>query len=204
MGTFTNKVVGIFNNRMEVDSLLTDLNEMGYQSKDISVLAKDHDPARVIEYERTSIINTSDNDVTRIKVSSTVKQALTEDNNYEAYHEVVDKDPGAMLKTATTGGAIGLLAGLGLLLIPGIGPVLAAGPLLAVLTAGAAGAAVGATTGTLIGLLKDEGIPVDRAEFYNNHFNNGGVLVVVNSENDKKYSLREVFSKHHANTIDSF
>ena len=129
---------------------------------------------------------------------------LIENNHYDETYDVVDKDPNAMLKGATTGGAIGLLAGLGLLLIPGVGPILASGPLLAALTGATAGAAVGATAGTLLGLLKDEGIPNDHAEKYAKHFDDGDILVFVGAEENQVGALREVFIKYKALTVDNF
>ena len=57
------------------------------------------------------------------------------------------------------GGTLGLLAGIGALAIPGVGPLIAAGPLMAALSGAAAGAAVGGITGALIGL----GIQIGRA-----------------------------------------
>ncbi|WP_142829387.1 general stress protein [Planococcus soli] len=84
---------------------------------------------------------------------------------------------------AITGGALGgiggILAGIGALAIPGIGPIVAAGPIAAGLTGAAAGAGVGGLAGALIGL----GVPDDEAEMYETHFNEGKILVLV--EEDK-------------------
>ena len=85
---------------------------------------------------------------------------------------------------AVTGGALGglggVLAGIGALAIPGIGPIVAAGPIAAGLTGAAAGAGVGGLAGALIGL----GIPDEEAEMYETHFNEGKILVLV-EENDE-------------------
>ena len=72
---------------------------------------------------------------------------------------------------ALAGGAAGLLASLGLLAIPGIGGLLAAGPLVAILT----GAGVGAATGGLLGGLIGLGIPAHEAELYQEGVRRGGV-----------------------------
>lgn len=119
-------------------------------------------------------------------------------------HDVAEKDPRAMVKGATAGGALGLIAGLGALLIPGIGPVLAAGPLAAAITAAAGGAAIGATAGTLLGILNDEGIPSDRADFYNRHFNKGNIIVMVHTDEGHAARAREILVKHNPETIDTF
>lgn len=76
------------------------------------------------------------------------------------------------------GGATGLLAGIGALAIPGIGPVLAAGPLAATLAGAAVGAGTGGLAGTLIGL----GIPEDEATRYETDVKNGKLLVLVDAD----------------------
>ncbi|AZU61684.1 general stress protein [Neobacillus mesonae] len=73
------------------------------------------------------------------------------------------------------GGILGLLAGVGALAIPGIGPIVAAGPIAATLTGAAAGAGVGGLAGVLIGL----GIPEDEADRYEGYVKEGKFLVVV-------------------------
>jgi hypothetical protein len=79
------------------------------------------------------------------------------------------------------GGAIGLLAGLGVLVIPGVGPFLAAGPIMAALSGLLAGAGVGGTTGALIGL----GIPEPEAKRYDAQLRRGQVLVSVHPRNEE-------------------
>src|SRR4030095_4237516 len=73
------------------------------------------------------------------------------------------------------GGTIGLLAGIGALAIPGLGPFIAAGPLMAALSGAAAGAAVGGITGALIGL----GIPEIEAKKYEGKLRGGNILVAA-------------------------
>jgi len=76
---------------------------------------------------------------------------------------------------AAIGGLGGLLVGLGALAIPGVGPVIAAGPLLAALT----GAGVGAVTGGIVGALADLGIPDEEAEIYSEGLRRGNILVIA-------------------------
>jgi len=77
------------------------------------------------------------------------------------------------------GGTIGLLAGVGALAIPGLGPFIAAGPLMAALSGAAAGAAVGGATGALIGM----GIPEIEAKRYEGKLRSGNILIAVHVEN---------------------
>ena len=83
---------------------------------------------------------------------------------------------------AATGGILGglggVLAGIGALAIPGIGPIIAAGPIVAGITGAAAGAGVGGLAGALIGM----GIPEEEATRYNDYFNEGKILVLVDGD----------------------
>lgn len=78
------------------------------------------------------------------------------------------------------GGVLGWLAGIGSLAIPGIGPFIAAGPILAALSGAAVGAAVGGITGTLIGL----GIPEHEAQAYETRLKEGNILVSVHTDSE--------------------
>jgi uncharacterized membrane protein len=86
----------------------------------------------------------------------------------------------AVLTGAVAGGALGgfsgVLAGIGALAIPGIGPIIAAGPVVAGLTGAIAGAGFGGMAGALVGV----GVPEEKAKEYETHFNEGKILVVVN------------------------
>lgn len=79
------------------------------------------------------------------------------------------------------GGTLGLLAGIGALAIPGVGPLIAAGPLMAALSGAAAGAAVGGIAGGLIGM----GVPEYEAKSYEGKVKGGNILVAVHIENSE-------------------
>ena len=76
------------------------------------------------------------------------------------------------------GGALGVLAGIGALAIPGIGPLIAAGPIVA----GLAGLGVGGAVGGLVGALVGMGIPEYEAKLYEGRVRNGGVLLAVHCD----------------------
>jgi|SRR5688572_683731 len=98
------------------------------------------------------------------------------------------------------GGALGWLAGIGLLSIPGLGPFIAAGPIMAALSGAAVGAAVGGIAGSLIGL----GIPEYEAKQYEGKIKGGNVLVSVHSENsDETKRAKEIFQRAGAEDIRS-
>jgi hypothetical protein len=79
---------------------------------------------------------------------------------------------------AAIGGAAGFILGIAALAIPGVGPILAAGPLAAALT----GAAAGAATGGLIGVFTKEGIPEEAAKRYSKAVDSGRVMVSVHTD----------------------
>jgi hypothetical protein len=79
---------------------------------------------------------------------------------------------------AVLGGALGLLAGVGALAIPGVGPLIAAGPIMAALAGVGVGGAVGGFTGALIGL----GIPEYEAKRYEGRMQKGSVLLSVHCD----------------------
>jgi hypothetical protein len=103
----------------------------------------------------------------------TTKELATEKNT---------KAPEGTATGVTAGGAIGgtlgLLAGIGALAIPGLGPFIAAGPIMGAL----AGLGVGAATGGLIGALVGMGIPEYEAKRYEGRVKDGGILVSVHCD----------------------
>ena len=88
---------------------------------------------------------------------------------------------GATIGTVLGGGA-GLLAGIGSLAIPGVGPVVAAGWLIATLTGAGVGAAVGGGAGGLVGALTGAGVPDEDAHVYAETVRRGGNLVTVRAD----------------------
>jgi hypothetical protein len=139
-------VVGTYDNIQTAYAVANDLISAGYSRNDISVVA--HDP----------------------------------NNEYAAYVDdrYVESDGGDDVAAgagigAAIGGLGGLLVSLGALAIPGVGPVVAAGPLLAALT----GAGVGAVTGGIVGALVDLGIPDEEAHIYSEGLRRGHVLVIA-------------------------
>jgi hypothetical protein len=80
---------------------------------------------------------------------------------------------------AAVGGVGGLLTGLGIMAIPGVGPVVAAGWLAATAAGAVAGAVAGGAAGSLIGALTDSGVPEDHAHVYAEGVRRGGTLVTA-------------------------
>src|SRR5246500_2745896 len=83
---------------------------------------------------------------------------------------------------AVLGGALGLLAGMGALAIPGVGPLIAAGPIMAALAGVGVGGAEGGFTGALIGM----GIPEFEAKRYEGRLKKGGILLSVHCDTSEE------------------
>jgi len=117
-------------------------------------------------------------------------------------HENATKAPeGATAGAASgalLGGALGWLAGVGALAIPGVGPLIAAGPILATLT----GAAIGGTAGGLTGGLVGMGIPEYEAQQYEGKLREGNILMCVHAEDtDEAARVRQIFSEEKGEAI---
>jgi hypothetical protein len=119
-------------------------------------------------------------------------------------HEHHTKAPeGAMAGGAVLGvlgGAVGWLAGIGSLAIPGLGPFIAAGPIMAAMGGAAAGGAIGGLAGALVGM----GIPEYEAKRYEGKVKEGNILISVHSENrDQRSRAKEIFERDNAEDVSS-
>ena len=102
------------------------------------------------------------------------------------------------LTGGVTGGVIGLLAGIGAFAIPGVGPFIAAGPIMAALS----GAAVGATTGGVVGGLVGLGIPEIEAKRYDEKLRKGNYLIAVHTdESEDVERAKDIFKTAGAEDI---
>jgi uncharacterized protein (TIGR02271 family) len=161
-------IIGLFDTFEEASTVVNELVASGFSRDNISVVAND---------------------------------AAGESRTYDDAGEVTDDDINATGAGATTGavvgGTLGVLAGLGVLgalVIPGIGPIVAAGPLLA----GAAGAGVGALAGGLVGALADAGVPEEDAKYYSEGVRRGGTLVMVSAEDNTAQTAADIMNRNNA------
>jgi len=143
-------VVGTVENASQADAVVKQLLNGGFKGKDISVLYPDPRGEDRI-------------------VTENVKTGHT----HAADGAIAGAGAGAL-----TGGSLGLLAGIGALAIPGLGPFIAAGPIVATLSGLFGGAAVGGFAGSLVGL----GIPEEEARRFEKHIQGGGALIAVHIE----------------------
>ena len=116
------------------------------------------------------------------------------DSAHDFAHEKHTKAPEGAATGAGTGGiiggALGWIAGIGALAIPGVGPFIAAGPIMAALSGAAIGAAVGGVAGGLIGM----GIPELEAKRYEGKLQEGNILISVHTESSEEVDrAKEIF-----------
>jgi hypothetical protein len=162
-------VVGLFDTAAEAQSVVQELTNSGFQREEISLVAND---ARG-EYANYRSVGGTESSAAEGAGAGAVG--------------------GGVL-----GGVLGLLVGIGALAIPGIGPVVAAGPLVAALT----GAGIGAAAGGLIGALVGAGIPEEDAGFYAEGVRRGGTLVMVKTSDDMAQRAYDVMQRYGAVDVD--
>jgi hypothetical protein len=117
-------------------------------------------------------------------------------------HQIATKAPEGTVAGGGTGallgGALGWLAGIGALAVPGVGPLIAAGPILAMLSGAALGGALGGFTGALVGA----GIPEFEARQFEGRLREGNILISVHAEDsDEASRIRQVFKEEKAENI---
>src|SRR5688572_19190632 len=162
-------------------------------SKAVFALARDREHAsRIVDQLKVAGFSNQDISVLMSEKSSSRDFA----------HEKETKAPEGAVTGAVTGGALGgvlgWLAGIGALAIPGVGPLIAAGPIMAALSGAAVGAATGGIAGALIGM----GIPEYEAKRYESSVKEGKVLVSVHSDNaDETRRAKEIFEQAGAEDI---
>ena len=122
----------------------------------------------------------------------------------EFAHEKNTKAPEGATAGAASGGALGgtlgLLAGIGALAIPGVGPLIAAGPIVGALAGMGVGGAVGGLVGALVGM----GIPEYEAKRYEGRVKNGGVLLSVHCDTSEEITrAKDLLKKSGAQDIAS-
>ncbi len=154
--------------------------------KSVFCLARDHAQAiKIVDELKSAGFSNNDISVLLPDKGSTKEFA----------HEKGTKAPEGAVTGAGAGGAVGgvlgWLVGIGTLAIPGLGPFIAAGPIMAALS----GAAVGATAGGLIGALIGMGVPEYEAKRYESRVREGKVLLSVHTDNSDEVKMAKEILK---------
>ncbi|MFO1397728.1 MAG: hypothetical protein U1F48_11755 [Burkholderiales bacterium] len=167
-------VVGTFDSISEASAAARDVRAAGFLPDDVNVVANN-----------TQRTGTS---------TGTTAAARTE----EATETTASGAATGVLTGGALGGVAGLAASLMGLAIPGVGPILAAGPIAAAL----AGAGAGAVAGGLIGGLTDMGVPEEHAQFYAEQVRRGGALVTVRVDESRADEAERILREHGAFDIE--
>lgn len=156
--------VGTFTSRSDADKALNELKNTGFSMDRVSILAQNKDSNQIAGAE--------------------VKDRGDDESTEGAGIGAVT---GSVL-----GGIGGLLVGLEALIIPGVGPFLAAGTIATTL----AGAGIGAASGALVGSLTGAGIPEEDAQAYSERISKGDYLVIIEGQNDEIERVGSIFKRH--------
>jgi len=168
------KIVGIFKTENHAIKAIEGLRSSGYTDDEISIITKDED-------KYNSLTDKVGKDITNNK-------------------EVASGAAAGAVTGGTIGGLGGLLLGLGALAIPGVGPIVAAGPIAAAITGALAGGAVGGLAGALI----DYGVPEVEAKEYEERINAGDILVLVDDDEMKRDKAYESFYQNESLNRDTY
>src|SRR6202790_1348449 len=142
---------------------------------------------------RTAVENTTDSLVRAGFPASDISVLLPEslggpkDMGTEKATKAPEGTAAGVATGGVIGGTLGVLAGIGLLAIPGLGPFIAAGPIMAGLAGLGVGGAVGGVTGALIGM----GIPEFEAKRYEGRLQKGGILLSVHCNTSEEIKRGE-------------
>jgi len=173
-------VVGVFSSHDQAEKAVRALSDEGFTKDDISIAAKDPEGGR-----RSGRGQGADNQ---------------NGFGFEAGGDMTATDVDSIADGTTWGGALGglagLLAGVGALAIPGIGPIVAAGPLAAALS--------GAVAGGVAGGLIDMGIPEREGKRYEDELKQGNALAIVEAEGERAKKAESILRQCGASEVRVF
>lgn len=159
-------IVGVFRSKNSATDAINELKRNGYE-RDISLVARDE---KAKNYEPDA--------------DSGGRLTMENQNLGEG-----------VFAGGALGGIAGLLAGAGALLIPGVGPIIAAGPLAAFLT--------GVVGGGLAGGLVDFGIPEERGRYFEERIKRGDILVTIKAEEDEVSEISSILKDNGAEDVEA-
>ena len=158
----------------------------------IGIVDTEEQAARIVDALQSSGV--SSNDISALLPDKRGTKDFAHEHNTKAPEGAV----AGVGAGGVIGGTLGLLAGIGALAIPGVGPLIAAGPLMATLSGAAAGAAVGGIAGGLIGM----GVPEYEAKSYEGKIRSGNILIAVHTDDgDAEKRTKQIFESNGAHDI---
>ena len=174
------EVVALFDTRMEAERAIESLETMGHDASSVGYMNRHRDDETV------------DHNAERVH----------DGENQDEMSEGAKGAAGGAMGGAAVGAGAGLLASAGMLLIPGIGPFLAAGTLAGTLGATAAGAAGGAAIGGAAGAIFGDDNDHEQSTYYRQGVEEGGSLVTVHVQKDDTTSVTSMLREMGAKKVD--
>lgn len=168
----TKRATGTFSSHHEAESALGELRDSGFDMDQISIIG---------------------NNVNR---SSDMAGAQQGENLKDLDNKAGEGAAKGAASGGTVGGLTGLLVGLGLVAIPGVGPVMLAGAAATALATTLTGGAIGAAAGSLVGGLVGLGIPTERAKVYSDRVDQGDYLVMVDGSDQEIGQAEAIFRRY--------
>lgn len=169
------RAVGLFYSRDEIEAALREFKEGSYNMDRISIMGKSADEI-----------------------------AGADELNQEHGNEAKEGAAAGATTGTVLGGIGGFLVGAGVLAIPGLGPVLAAGVGISEIAATLAGAGIGAAAGGLIGGLVGLGIPEERAKVYSDRIKGGSFFMMVDGTGDEIGRAESIMRNHGVEEFEIF
>ncbi|MHB8927755.1 MAG: hypothetical protein ACYC9Q_08875 [Bacillota bacterium] len=189
MGQNKKTVVGVFKSRSQADKAIDELQQKGFKKDEINVVTRKEGGSQgpSANFGSTGgggMSNRSGGGMSNRSGGGVGSMGYGGENVSEG-----------VTTGGTIGGLAGLLAGAGALAIPGIGPLLAAGPI--------AGALTGVVTGGVAGGLIDYGIPEERGQHYEEQVKQGHILALVKTSEDKVNQAALIFRQNGATDVET-
>ena len=182
-------VLGAYKNRVAADHAVNELTSAGFDTAEISILLPDDRGAATVENAKDREPRNIPDKVTELSFRETKDISSGRSEDVAAKNTKIPQGAGTGAGIgAALGGTLGLFAALTGLVVPGIGPLLIAGPLF--------GAFAGATAGGAVGVLVGLGIPEDEAKLYEERLKKGGVLISVHTESGAKTNQARTILKN--------
>lgn len=144
--------------------------------------------------KQLKIANFSNNDISALFPDKRTSRDFAHEKNTKAPEGAIT----GVGAGGAVGGTLGWIAGMGALAVPGVGPLIAAGPIIAALSGAAVGATIGGIAGALIGL----GMPEIEAKRYEGKVKDGNIIISVHTENTEEIlRAKEIFTNAGAHDI---
>lgn len=178
----SDKIIRLFDHPADALRAVGRLEAMGVKDQDISLIANNREEWYGDDGLRRDRLHT--------------RKRGMKDDDLDGDDDRAEGAADGAVTGGVIGGGVGLLAGLGMLAVPGLGPVVAAGWLASTAAGAAAGAATGGLLGGIVGALTHEGVDKKDAEVYAESIRRGGSVVIVRDAGSRRAEIEAALSDY--------